>query len=170
MRILVAAIMLGVLAVPAIADAAGLPRDAIEKLFETTDCPLPIEEAVGSQQSFDLGDGKTLYLVNCWRAAYQNGRIALVTENAGAARLLTFKSWNGKRFISLESPTEPEFDPASKTLSSYHKGRGLGDCGSLAEWRWNGSEFKLTKYFYKEKCDGRDFSGGRRWQIFPRRR
>jgi hypothetical protein len=146
-----------------------LSRAAIEDGFKKADCTVELEDAAKDPQSFDLGEGKTLFLVSCWRAAYQSGSIAFVSDRASPAKLLTFQSWDGKRFVPLQSLSETDFDPEKKTLSSYHKGRGLGDCGSMGEWAWTGSEFKLAKYFYKEKCDGRDFSGGRRWQIFPRR-
>jgi len=170
MRIFAGAIMLGFFAAPVMAQDATLPRDAIEKPFAKAECSLPIEDAIGEQQSFDLGDGKKLFLVSCWSAAYQSGSIALVSEGAAPPRLLTFQTWDGKRFVPFASLSEADFDADKKTLSSYHKGRGIGDCGSMGEWTWTGSDFKLAKYFYKEKCDGRDFSGGRRWQIFPRRK
>lgn len=169
MRFFAAALMLGFLAAPALAQDAALPRAALEDGFKKAECTVPIEDAAAEPQSFDLGDGKTLVLVSCWRAAYQSGSIAFVRDRTGAARLLTFQDWNGKRFAPTQSLSEADFDADKKTLGSYHKGRGIGDCGSMDEWAWTGTEFKLAKYFYKEKCDGRDFSGGRRWQIFPRR-
>jgi Protein of unknown function (DUF1176) len=153
----------------ALAQGNSLPRAAIEDGFKKADCTVELEAAARDPQSFDLGAGKTLFLVNCWRAAYQSGSIALVADGASAPRLLTFQSWDGKRFTRLQSLSEADYDPGKKTLSSYHKGRGIGDCGSMGEWTWTGSEFKLAKYFFKEKCDGRPFDGGRRWQIFPRR-
>lgn len=153
----------------AMAQDAALPRAAIDDGFKKADCTVPIEDAAAEPQSFDLGDGKTLFLASCWRAAYQSGSIAFVSDRAGEARLLTFEDWNGKRFVPTQSLSEADFDPGKKTLSSYHKGRGIGDCGAMGEWAWTGADFKLAKFFYKEKCDGRDFSGGRRWQIFPRR-
>jgi hypothetical protein len=161
--------MAGLLCGPALAQDNPLPRAAVENGFKTAECTVPLEGAVTEQQSFDLGNGKKLFLISCWRAAYQSGSIALVTDGAGAPRLLTFQSWDGKRFAPIPSLSEADFDPNKRTLSSYHKGRGIGDCGSVGEWNWTGTDFKLAKYFYKEKCDGRAFSGGRRWQIFPRR-
>jgi hypothetical protein len=169
MRLVVAVMVLGFPAVAAIAQDNSLPRAAIEDGFKKAECTVALEDAAAEPQSFDLGDRKKLFLVSCWSAAYQAGSIAFVSDRAGQARLLTFQDWNGKRFAPNQSLSEADFDAKRKTLSSYYKGRGIGDCGSMGEWTWTGTDFKLSKYFYKGKCDGRDFSGGRRWHIFPRR-
>ena len=156
-------------AAPAQSVDGGLPRAAIKDTFTKSECSLPIDDAVRDQQVFDLGSGKKLFLVNCFLAAYQSGGIAFVTEGTGAPRQLTFSDWDGKRFVPAKILTEIDFDPDKKTISSFYKGRGTGDCGSMATWSWTGGEFKLKDYFFKEKCDGRSFGGERRWRIFPRR-
>ncbi len=153
----------------ALAQDTALPRAAIEDGFKQAECSMKIEDAAKDPQSFDLGNGNKLFLVSCWRAAYQSGSIAIVRDRAGQARLLTFQSWNGKRFAPIQSLSEADYDADKKTLNSFHKGRGIGDCGSMGEWKWTGSDFKLSKYIFKEKCDGKLFSGRRRWQVFPRR-
>jgi hypothetical protein len=43
-------------------------------------------------------------------------------------------------------------------ISGIQKGRGLGDCLSESEWRWNGSEFILSKQLTTGMCRG--FLGG----------
>ena len=170
MQFMIALVFLGLSTAATLAQNKVLPRGAIEEAFKNNDdCSVPIEEAAEAPDSFNLGGGQTLFIVKCWSAAYQSGQIMFLADAAGKARPLTFQDWDGKKFIPAKSLTEADFDPQKKTLSSYYKGRGIGDCGSLAEWTWSGSEFKMSKYFYKEKCDGRDFSGGKRWQIFPRR-
>jgi hypothetical protein len=65
---------------------------------------------------------------------------------------LTFSDWDGKRFVPARILTEIDFDPDKKTISSFYKGRGIGDCGSTATWSWTGSEFKLKDYFFKENA------------------
>ena len=167
MRVVAAAMLLGVPA--ALAQDNSLPRATLEDAFKKVECTVPLEEAASSPESFDLGGGKKLFVVNCWRAAYQSGAIVLVTDGAGPARLLTFQGWNGKKFEIMQSLSEADFDPEKKIIASFHKGRGIGDCGSMGEWAWTGNDFKLKTYFFKEKCDGQPFNNVRRWQIFPRR-
>ena len=49
---------------------------------------------------------------------------------------------------------EASFDPASGTLSSGSKGRGLADCGSSEEWVWSGGAFRLKSLNHQEQCGG----------------
>lgn len=168
---LIAIILAVALPAAALAQAkdAGLPRAAIEEGFKKAECSVPIEDAAKAPDSFDLGGGQKLFIVSCWQAAYQSGSIVYVMDSAGAARLMTFQDWNGKKFAPAMSLSEADFDPNGKTISMFYKGRGVGDCGSMATWNWTGREFKLKEYYFKEKCDGRSFAGERRWRIFPRR-
>ena len=170
MRIMVAAAILGVSIAGALAQEAVLPRAAIEADFKRLDCFVEVDDALREQDVFDLGAGKKLVLVLCLRGAYQGSSLAYVVEGAAPPRLLTFTRWDGKRFTPSEYVTEAEFDPATKQMDSFAKGRGIGDCGSMGSWQWTGAEFKLTEYFYKEKCNGQPFAGGKRWQVFPKRK
>jgi hypothetical protein len=144
-----------------------LPRATLEDGFKKAECTVDFESAAKETESFDLGGGKKLFVVDCWSAAYQSGSIAFVADAAGA-RLVMLQTYDGKRFKPFAS-LSGGYDPDKKTLNSYYKGRGLADCGSMGEWKWNGTEFKMSAYFYKAKCDGQVFDGGKRWQIFPRR-
>ena len=157
------------LPVVAAAQDNSLPRTAIADGLKKAECTVPIEEAAAAPDSFDLGDGRKLIIVSCWRAAYQAGSIVFVSERDSQVRLLTFQDWNGKKFAPTQTLSEADYDPNKKTISSFYKGRGIGDCGSMGEWSWTGTDFKLKDYFFKEKCDGTSFAGQRRWRIFPRR-
>jgi hypothetical protein len=168
---LIAAVVSICLPTAALAQAADavLPRAAIEDGFKKAECSVPIEDAAKEPDSYDLGGGQKLFVVSCWRAAYQSGSLVFVMDGSGQARLLTFQHWNGKKFTPDFSLSEADFDPNGKAISMFYKGRGIGDCGAMATWNWTGSEFKLKDYYFKEKCDGRSFAGERRWRIFPRR-
>ena len=39
-------------------------------------------------------------------------------------------------------------------LSSFNKGRGIGDCGSNGQWRWDGERFHLASYAMMGDCRG----------------
>jgi len=172
MRFIAAVLAFGLPAAAAMAQNNSLPRAAIEDAFKSMgeECTVPIDEAAEAPESFDLGGGQTLFIVKCWGAAYQFGQIVFVVDRAGTARLMTFQNWDGKKYSLVKSLTEADFNPESKTINSFYKGRGIGDCGTMGSWQWTGSEFKLKEYFSKTKCDGRSFAGERRWQIFPRRK
>ncbi len=45
-------------------------------------------------------------------------------------------------------------DETSKTLNSYMKGRGLGDCGDATEWAFDGKDFAALTYQSMDDCRG----------------
>jgi Protein of unknown function (DUF1176) len=47
-----------------------------------------------------------------------------------------------------------DWDAATQTISSYAKGRGLGDCGSSESWVWDGTSFRLTRATVMGECRG----------------
>lgn len=75
-----------------------------------------------------------------------------------AARAPQFRAPEGfadanRRDVS-EMLVNAGFDEGSMTLSSFSKGRGLGDCGTVINWIWNGREFVLSSYSTMPKCSG----------------
>ena len=45
-------------------------------------------------------------------------------------------------------------DDSPTTLSSFFKGRGIGDCGEEASWTWTGGAFRLNSYITLPECRG----------------
>jgi hypothetical protein len=46
------------------------------------------------------------------------------------------------------------FDPQTLTLSTFNKGRGIGDCGSAEEWVFDGQTFQLALVQSMPHCKG----------------
>ena len=46
------------------------------------------------------------------------------------------------------------YDPKTRTLSSFAKGRGVGDCGSVEAWVWDGRAFQLLSETEMIACRG----------------
>ena len=46
------------------------------------------------------------------------------------------------------------FDPATITLWTFSKGRGIADCGTEEEWIWDGQAFRLTSLRHMPRCFG----------------
>lgn len=175
MRRAVAVVLLAILAAPAAAKEAYLPRGVIAAGLETADCELPIDK-VTELDPQDLGGGLKLVQVSCWSAAYNFGGIlfAVDPKTRAKARLLQFQTVSGeKKLETVYSLTLPKFDAKTKVLSTYHMGRGVGDCGEIGEWRWTGRDFTLTGYWNKADCDGKVFDIDNRdpkWRVFPFRK
>jgi hypothetical protein len=46
------------------------------------------------------------------------------------------------------------FDPQTMRLSTFNKGRGLGDCGSAEDWVFDGQTFQLVLLRSMPHCKG----------------
>lgn len=46
------------------------------------------------------------------------------------------------------------FDKKTGELRGFSKSRGLGDCGSKTTLKWDGEQFSLVEFRYKDTCDG----------------
>lgn len=46
------------------------------------------------------------------------------------------------------------FDRSTMTLSTFSKGRGIGDCGSAEDWLWDGQTFRLALLRAMPHCKG----------------
>lgn len=46
------------------------------------------------------------------------------------------------------------YDPKTRTLFAFAKGRGIGDCGSAQTWTWTGNRFVLTEESTMGQCAG----------------
>lgn len=152
------------------AEAIKVPLSVIEAGWRQAKCSVELKDEERDGES--LGGGFLIVEVYCWRAAYQAGSIFFAVDPKAPhkARLLKFPTWEGRRLASDFSITSAEYEPKGRTMGSFHKGRGIGDCGSMAFWKWNGKDFTLTKQWRKSNCDGNPFDDSRRWQVYPPRR
>jgi hypothetical protein len=148
-----------------------VPPKLIEKALQRAECSVPRKEAAASAELAALGKRLKLVTIPCWRAAYNFGSILLALDPADQdnARQLKFEIWSSKKLTSTYQLSNVDYDEKKQTLSSLHKGRGVGDCGSIGQWKWTGRDFKLTGYWFEEECDGTLFDNDKKWRVFPRR-
>jgi hypothetical protein len=148
-----------------------VPPKLIAKALQRAECSVPLKEAAASADLAGLGQRLKLVTIPCWRAAYNFGSILFALDPADQdnARQLRFEVWNAKKFITTYQLSNVNYDEKKRTLGSLHKGRGVGDCGSIGEWKWTGRNFKLTGFWHKDECDGTLFENDKRWRVFPRR-
>jgi hypothetical protein len=50
--------------------------------------------------------------------------------------------------------TNGGWDAKTRTLSSYAKGRGIGDCGVSQTYAWDGTRFRLIDQNVMGECRG----------------
>lgn len=115
-------------------------------------------DAEGAEPKIDvhpLGGGRTLALVPCGAGAYNFSSVPLILAG-GAMTLATFDSPPGWTAAEDGMPTlvNADWDGAKGQLSSYTKGRGLGDCGSAETYVWDGARFRLIEARSMGECRG----------------
>lgn len=154
-----------------------LSKALVEDAFKKAECEVELDEAIKDLETAgELSGGLKLVEVYCWRAAYNFGSILFTLDPAAPekARLLSFQTLGAKNnLISTYQLSSPGYDEKTKILSSFHKGRGVGDCGSSGEWRWNGKDFELKRYWNKDECDGQPFDVEEqpaRYLVYPPRK
>lgn len=134
------------------ADGTAVPitaamRAQMEKMVDCSsnysdDNPAPEVETAA------LGGGATLALLPCGNGAYNFSSVAFIIRGSkvetadfdylGDAELLTNAGW----------------DPKKSELSTYSKGRGVGDCGESARYIWDGTSFRAIEVREMDECRG----------------
>ncbi|HTS39981.1 MAG TPA: DUF1176 domain-containing protein [Xanthobacteraceae bacterium] len=150
-----------------------VPKNLIVEGLKKAECDVPLDDAVASADVASLGGRLKLVTISCWRAAYNFGSILFALDPAapGKARQLRFQIYAQKKFMQSYQLSNADYDERTRMLGSFHKGSGVGDCGSIGEWKWTGANFKLTGWWFKEDCDGEPFdSDDKTWRVYPPKR
>jgi hypothetical protein len=110
-------------------------------------------------ESHDLGGGQVLVLLPCNAAAYNVSVVPLIARGTAGTR-----SFSIARFDQVPGETgapgaqvllvNPRWNPRTGQLSSFAKGRGLGDCGTAEDYVWDGSMFRLIEARAMPMCRG----------------
>lgn len=106
-----------------------------------------------ARERHDLGDGAVLHIVPCALYAY-NDTSRLFIERDGAVEPLVFEDYASGGWEETTRLFGAYFDSESAVLTSFYKGRGIGDCGSTGLWAWTGHAFALRRMRAMEECEG----------------
>jgi hypothetical protein len=85
----------------------------------------------------------------CENGAYNYFYSAFIVDEAGRARPASFDVPAAKADLVNAS-----WDPATRRLTSFSKGRGLGDCGVGQAYAWDGARFRLVHEEAMGECRG----------------
>ena len=99
-----------------------------------------------------LDSNTVLWAVPCGLGAYNFSSAWFTTTPAGT---------NPRRVIFPGAAGEPQdqlvnaaYDPATRVIDAFNKGRGLGDCGMADSWTWTGQSFALRSSSEMSECWG----------------
>ena len=117
--------------------------------------PVSFEEGLSRAR---LDERTELWGVACGSGAYNfTTRYFLTGPNGSAPRPLVLRGAAGE---ADEELVNSEYDPTTRTLSQFSKGRGIGDCGTASTWTWTGRAFVLSEETVMRECWG---AGADRW-------
>lgn len=114
------------------------------------------------EEMYALGSNQVLYEFSCPdnSGAYNFQSVYMVgpASNPQGARAVSFKRPVKIGDLENDEPPSglinPSFNEQTMTLTSFSKGRGIGDCGSEEEWVWDGKTFRLQKFSFMVDCKG----------------
>lgn len=128
--------------------------DAVEALGKVRECRGDTgfsPDFQSATQHYRLAADTVLWGVPCFMGAYNTGYLYVLTDNAGASPRIISLPTTGE---AIETPINPDYDPATRRLEAFGKGRGLGDCGTHHQWIWTGQAFVLEHERLMDACMG----------------
>lgn len=133
-------------------------RARIDHLRKPGACDPELDSAPYQPEARRLGGQTMLVLIRCWQAAYNHSSLVLVgrTRDGSDLRpaLFDLETSAGE----ATGPGVPldggAWDEESGRLASFCKGRGIGDCGAIHEWAWDGRRFRLIHAEAMGECRG----------------
>jgi hypothetical protein len=141
---------------------------------ELKDCEKEQLAEADERAAWRLGPDLILWSVPCQMGAYNLESIFFLSDaKGGAVRPAPIP------FIATIDTPDPDagdppfallnadFDPKTMTLSDFEKARGLGDCGRLDKFLWDGKAFEPLEIDYMPECRGVTAEG---WPVLVRGR
>lgn len=109
------------------------------------------EELDDKVQYGRIDERTTLAIVTavCGSGAYNYYGIPLLLRDDGTRKVADLdRDEEGDLTMNLS------WDEKTRVLSSYFKGRGLGDCGDAKDWVWDGTRFRVVLEKAMGECQG----------------
>lgn len=129
------------------ASLAALP--AVQDCRKETAWNEYVQQSVTSAR---LGPNQEMWAVPCFAGAYNLGQKVFVTGPGGRNPVLVaLPTASG---TTTDTVVNAEYNPATRVLSAFNRGRGLGDCGIIQSWVWTGQAFALKEEREMRECMG----------------
>jgi hypothetical protein len=123
------------------------PPAAVAALAAKTECDVEPDRGEPPQVS-RLSADKVLWQVPCWTGAYNFSSLFVIVDKAGRASPAVLEGADDGVAVNAG------YDPKTRILSAYGKGRGVGDCGNSSAWVWTGGAFALSQATVMPVCRG----------------
>lgn len=105
-------------------------------------------------RAYRLDAAHSLVLIDlpCGNGAYNAFTAVYVLDETGKVRPARFDLAPGMG--DADELTNGDWDPKTRRLSSFEKGRGIGDCGTTEDYAWDGARFRLVEQDQMTECRG----------------
>jgi hypothetical protein len=106
------------------------------------------------------GKAQALVMISCGAGAYNFASAAFigVQDQTGKWQFAPAQFDYGDRVRTMDDSMQllvnADWNATTQTLSSYAKGRGLGDCGNAESYIWDGARFRLISAYALDPCRG----------------
>jgi hypothetical protein len=136
---------------------APLWREELTALGTFTGCAEEMKAGEPPELS-RLSRTETLVLVPCGAGAYNITVVPVIATGVAGRRAFRLADFDykpafgepGAAFVLVNASWSAE----RSELSSFAKGRGIGDCGSGETYVWDGARFRLTQATAMDECRG----------------
>ncbi|WP_298394979.1 DUF1176 domain-containing protein [Sphingobium sp.] len=144
--------------VPGGAAPAGLWREELTALGKFTGCDGEMRDSAQTPDLHRLSKTETLILVPCGNGAYNFTAVPVIATGTPGRRMFHLATFDRKPGWS-EEEARPMLVNAGwvaekSELSSFAKGRGIGDCGGSETYVWDGTRFRLIEATAMGECRG----------------
>lgn len=129
------------------------PADAIAAMRTRTRCATDVGGPV-SNETVALDDKTDLVLLSCGSGAYNFiAKPLLVRDGRTSTASFDLSPQFGEPGAG-PSIVNGGYDAKTGLLSTYAKGRGIGDCGVAQDYAWDGTRFRLVEMRQLGECRG----------------
>lgn len=90
----------------------------------------------------------------CGNGAYNYFSNAVIVEETGRAVRAKFEVDPGMGEENDGTVVNANWDIKTRLLTSFAKGRGVGDCGTINSYAWDGRMFRLVRQETMDECRG----------------
>lgn len=126
----------------------------IDRVIKPLECEASETGAEVAYARLDARTSLALVPAPCGNGAYNYYAYAMLVDNGGKVREASFEVSGGMGEDNDNSLVNADWDEGKRELTTFAKGRGLGDCGSVQAYAWDGRTFRLKRMEVMNECRG----------------
>lgn len=114
-----------------------------------------------------IAEGKSIVVLPCQAGGAYNQPFVFYSNFGDKLMRMDFPTISANHPTATNMVYNIDYDPIKKTLASFYKGRGIGDCGSYYVWSIDAgtddNPLVLKEQRVKDDCDGNNLGGIQNW-------